>query len=219
MTLSPEAIDRIVANVLNQLGAPAPVSATPEAKSAPAVSVQNKVVTGDLLEAIAVGATVNILPHSIVTPAAQDVVKGRRLNIVRSEVLKKAGETVGKSASESSVKGLLIIVKNTKPLEQLWEELSSSWRRELTGCPDDAAKLAISELARGAASVVVVIAEQTHRAACLANRNEKVKAVAIRDAGDVRLVRKQLRSNTWCLDSNGKTYFELKNIIREIQAK
>ncbi len=113
--------------------------------------------------------------------------------------------------------GLLIVVRNSKPLEQLWSELTGTWRRELVGCPDDAAKLAIAEVSRGGASQVLIVADQSHRAACLANRNDKVKAVAIRDAGDVRLIRRQLRANTWCLDAQGKTYFELKNILRELQ--
>jgi hypothetical protein len=34
----------------------------------------------------------------------------------------------------------------------------------------------------------------------------------------LRLVRKQLRANVWCLDVGARTYFELKNLFREIQS-
>jgi hypothetical protein len=56
-----------------------------------------------------------------------------------------------------------------------------------------------------------------HRAACLANRNAAVKAVAVRDASDVRQVRKQLRANVWCVDPENKRWFELRNLMRAIE--
>ena len=101
-------------------------------------------------------------------------------------------------------------------MERLWSDLQGAWRRELLGCPDDAAKLAISAIARGETNTAVILAAQTHRAACLANRNEAVKAVAIRDAADVPVVRKQLRANVWCGDPSGRSWFELRNLMRAI---
>jgi len=232
MSFSQDTIDRIVANVLNQLGG-TPVAAVPPVAPRPAVQpvpaattptprqvqIQQSVITAALLEPLRQGETVQVLPRAIITPAAQDIVRGRQLNIVRDE---RSNDTVKGTSAVSAVSTgprLLIVVKNSQALDQLWSELTGNWRRELTGCPDDAARLAIAEIARGGAEQIVIVAEQTHRAACLANRHERVKAVAIRDAGDVRLIRKQLRANTWCLDGAGKTYFEFKNLFREIQSK
>jgi hypothetical protein len=62
----------------------------------------------------------------------------------------------------------------------------------------------------------VILAEQTHRAACLANRHERVKAVAVRDAGEMRAIRKQLRANTWCIDPSGRSWFELRSRLKSI---
>jgi hypothetical protein len=123
---------------------------------------------------------------------------------------------VPESGKSTSVKPLLIVVRNAPAVDRLYEDLKSSWRRELLGCPDDAAKLAISELTRGGAPLVVMLAEQTHRAACIANRSDAVKAVAVRDAADVPVVRKQLRANVWCVDPSGKSWFELRNLLRAI---
>jgi hypothetical protein len=45
-----------------------------------------------------------------------------------------------------------------------------------------------------------------------------VKAVAIRDAAEVHAVKRQLRANVWCLDPSGRTYFELRNVLKAIAA-
>jgi hypothetical protein len=113
----------------------------------------------------------------------------------------------------------LLVVRNTPSVDQLWTDLNGRWKRELLGCPDDAAKLAIGAICRGETSTVVVLAEQTHRAACLCNRNDKVKAAAVTDTADIKAVRKQLRANVWCVDPGQRSYFELKNLFREIHSK
>jgi hypothetical protein len=76
--------------------------------------------------------------------------------------------------------------------------------------------LAISAICRGETLTVVILAEQVHRAACLSNRNDNVKGAAVTGPGDIKAVRKQLRANVWCVDPGQRSYFELKNIFREI---
>lgn len=233
MSFSPEDIDRIVANVLTQISSPArPVSVAsqPQRTTSPATSpapvtrlpVQNEVViresviTADLLEQVPAGSDIRILPKAIVTPAARDVVKGRKLRLHREAGARKSVEGTPHTASSPS-KNLLIVVQNTAAVDQLYSGLTGSWQRELVGCPDDAAKLVIAEISRGGASTVVILAEQTYRAAALANRNQAVKAVAIHDASEIRLVRQQLRANTWCISPAGRTFFELRNLIQRIR--
>ncbi|SFH85874.1 hypothetical protein [Planctomicrobium piriforme] len=235
MSFSPDAIDRIVANVLSQLGqsaaAPRAVPSGEKTTLSPVVKmvaaavvstgvmvIDGSVVTAESLENVSAGASISVLPKAIVTPAAQDVIRGRKLTLIRQAAPAASAETKS-AAAVVTTSPLLIVVKNSKAVDQLWQELAGGWKREFLGCPDDAAKLATGEICRGGAGQVVILADQTHRAACLANRNEKVKAVAIRDAGDIRLIRKQLRANVWCLDTSARTYFELKNIFREIQTK
>ena len=65
--------------------------------------------------------------------------------------------------------------------------------------------------------MVIIFAEQTHRAACLANRHERVKAVAIQSAQEVKQIRRQLRANVWCLDPGARSFFELKTLLQQIE--
>ncbi|MBX3436020.1 MAG: hypothetical protein KF861_00795 [Planctomycetaceae bacterium] len=158
--------------------------------------------------------------RSIVTPAAWDVARQRRLAITRhaDEKGKNSGQRVPPHSSVSPVSPrlLLIVVRHTDAVERFWDELRSTCRRELLSCPDDAAALAVSTICRGDAEMVEIFAEQTYRAACRANRNERVKAVAVRDAGDVRNVRTQLKANVWCVDPTGRSWFELRQLHRAI---
>jgi hypothetical protein len=214
-------IEQIVGDVLKRLSAPAggaradaTFSRDPQGSVASeSLVLSERIITANLLaERVNGAAVVTVGTKSLVTPAARDFLRDRGLTLRRSE---------SKSASHkeptSSLAPLLIVVRNTPAVDRLWQDLQSTWKRELLGCPDDAAKLAISSLTRGEASTVVILAEQTHRAACLANRNDEVKAVAILCAGDVRIARNQLRVNTWSLNPTNLSWFELKNVIRAME--
>jgi hypothetical protein len=238
-------IDRIVANVLQQLGAtggaaPAPVHSSTSNRtafsrdpqeSAPAaagrIELDDRVITAELLaERVNGAAVVAIAPKSILTPSARDFVNERGLRIDRAST---AAAQAGRAASREPASGaadhqpsttnhkpLLVIVRNTDAVARLWTDLQATWSRELLGCPDDAASLTIRELARGAVQTVVILAEQTQRAACLANRSPAVKAAAVRDAGDVAQVRRQLRANAWCIDPTRMSWFELRNVLSAV---
>lgn len=190
--------------------------------------ISEKVVTAEVLQAAVDRArAVLVQAKAIVTPAARDVAKELGVEIRRAQ---RNHETHGKtrkteggrtteplnaqpSTLDASTTPLLLIVQNTAAIDHLWEQLRGAWRREFLGCPDDAAKLAIGELSRGGAATVVILAEQTYRAACLVNRGEKVKAASVRTVQDVKTVRQQLRANTWCIDPTGLSWFELKRLF------
>lgn len=223
MNIDQAMIERIVGDVLRQLGAPsgdaradATLSRVPagRARSEPDPTVlSDRVITADLLADHVNGApVVTVGPRSLVTPAAHDFLRARGLTLRRAQ-----NKPDSNNEPKSLLAPLLIVVRNTPAVDRLWQDLQSTWKRELLGCPDHAANLAISAITRGDASTVVILAEQTHRAACLANRNEKVKAVAIQDVGGVRTVRHQLRVNAWSVDPTRLSWFELRNILRAIE--
>jgi hypothetical protein len=233
MNLDSSTIDRIVAGVLHQLagsgnGAPMrQVGETAETPSrggrAESVSITENVVTAEVLLAhVKADARIAVRDRAIITPAAWDAARERGVEIVRASttVAERGGVKAVTARTQGSPAGVglpqLFVVQSTDAVERLWDDIQSDWRRELLGCPDDAAAQAISAICRGETSTVVILATQAHRAACLANRNEKVKAVAIRDAGDVRTIRKQLRANLWCLDPTQKSWFELRTLLRAI---
>jgi hypothetical protein len=229
MTLSTNTIDRIVANVLSQLSPDAsdaavvpvektlptkPVQQSVVLKTASQTSLTETVITADLLEKMTTGQVVAVSQKAIITPAANDLIRERRLVLGRTNQTAKS-----KTQSTSDTNSILsiAIVHYTAEVQQAIAELGE-FNKELLSCPDDAAKYAISELCRTGANDVFIFAEQTHRAACLTNRNSKAKAVVVQDSGDVKIVRKQLRANVWCIDPSGRSYFELKNLIKTIRS-
>ena len=228
--LDSAAIDRIVQNVLKQLS-PSAAGVRSEVKAAPvkaavavtvpvarpvavetAVSLADMVITGDLLaeRVKTAGGRILVSPKAILTPTAKDYIRIHRLEVVRS-----AGEKKG-AATKAAWK--LIVVTNASAVDRLYPELGPAWSRELLGCPDDAATLVISELSRGEIDGAVILARQSFRAACRANRHEKVRAAAVRDAAEVRAARGEMRLNTIAIDPSGKTYFELRNMFAAFTA-
>lgn len=215
-------IDQIVNGVLKQLGtteaAPARSTAS-NATERTIVEFAEAVITADMLyEQAGPARTVAIPKKSIVTPAAWDAIKELGLVVERSAPIKQGHAQASGAASKTLAdrQPLLVVVRHTDAVDRLWQDLQASWRRELLGCPDDAAKLAISALSRGETTTVAIVAEQSHRAACLANRHESVKAAAVRDAADIKVIRRQLRTNVWCIDPSGKSWFELRNLFRAV---
>lgn len=213
MPLSTDTIDRIVANVLTQISTrtetvkPVEATQTPEPDK---IEFSERVITAETLETVSPGATITVNERSIVTPAAKDLIRERKLIVSRSQSLMNSS-TGGERTS-------IAVVQYTDGLKRVLSELNST-NKEMFGCPDDAASFAISELCRAGATNVLIFAQQTYRAACLANRNRKAKAVAIRDAGEVKLVRKQLRANVWCIDPSDRSFFELKNLMKVIDTQ
>jgi hypothetical protein len=228
MNLDSTTVERIVAGVLNQLAtgrvsAPVDLSAQTEKRegSAEPVKLAADVVTAEVLLKESNGhSRIIVSERAVVTPAAWDAAKERGVEIVRSPGSNRddcpGNTTSDGQGSVDAASSLLCVVRNTDAVDRIWDDLKTDWRRELLGCPDDAAALAISAVCRSEAGTIVILAEQAHRAACLANRNERVKAVAIQDSGDVRTIRQQLRANIWCLDPTGRSWFELRNLFRAV---
>ncbi len=220
MTVSTTTIDRIVANVLSQLSpneqrTESVVSQASSAKTVQSFKITETVITADVLENVQTGQSIQIPNKSIVTPAANDLIRERQLTINRSDItkLKKSNSDNRQPVGKSKLS--VAIVRHTEAVRSAISDLRD-FSEELLSCPDDAAKYAISEICRSGVGTVLIFVEQTHRAACFANRNEKVKAVIVNDTGDVKAVRKQLRANVWCLDPTDRSYFELKNVLRAI---
>lgn len=223
-------IDSIVAGVLDRLRGPSAPTSTPpipktnggrprvavpkqtppRAASDPVVLSERVITEAVLQEKLSGANAVRFSPKAILTPTARDYL---RVNDIEWAYSTKAqSERKGSGGGTTAA----LIVRTTPAVDRVLADLLPGARTELLGCPDDAAKLAIGEIVRGGFDKAIVFAEQAHRAACLANRHEAVKAVAVRDAADVTAIRKQLRANVWCLDPTSRGYFELRNVVRAI---
>lgn len=217
-------VDQIVANVLKQLsagGAAAagqemrderqePATASGSRLSSLVTHLSDRIITGDLLKEKATGATQIVIPaKAILTPTAHDFLKAHRVQVTRGG----GAASAVKSGDASLTTWKLITVTSTPAVARLSGELGAGWSREILGCPDDAASLAISSICRGDAGGIVILSKQHFRAACRANRNDKVRAVPISSPAEVKTAREQLRLNVIAIDPTNRSYFELKNIL------
>jgi len=226
MTVDSSLVDRIVHGVLQQLGksvpaarpalvasAPAPIAAAPASalKASQDHRLAQPVITASLIEEQVprTASAVVVTPRAVITPAALDVVRARKIVIRR--------ETAPAPQTPAVSPLLAVVVRNTPAVERLARQ--KAWRRELLGCPDDAAKLAISSVTRGDASGVLIFATQNHRAACFANRNAAVKAAAVSSYDGLRAALEQLRLNVLCIDPTSLSDFELTRMVDLFQAK
>lgn len=223
-------VDQIVANVLKQLSAngggtesvkgqgprakgqepqATPLALSPQPST---ISLSDRVITGDLLAEKATGATQIVVPDkAILTPTAHDFLKASKAQLIRASAA--GAKAPASSAATGVTSWKLITVTSTPAVARLTGELGASWSREILGCPDDAATLAISAICRGESGGVVILAKQHFRAACRANRHDKVRAVPVTSPADVQSAREQLRLNCITIDPTGRSYFELKNTI------
>ncbi len=213
MSIDTRLIDEIVAGVLRQLGAPVAASNNPPSLPADSsdqtlVDLQHKVITGDLLDANAAGAKhVRLAAGAVITPTGRDWLRKRRV----------AWETAKTQQGVKTHGWRLLVVSTTPAIDQLSEQIvTEGWNRQLAGDADEAADGSVSTLCRGEANGVVVISHAPERVACRANRNAQVRGAAVRSVSDVQRVRADLNANLFAISPEGKSYFELRTLLRTI---
>lgn len=215
MNFTPEQVDLIVQRVLEHLNAAAarPSSAivttasTKPAARSEAVRIEAQVVTQAVLAGSVNGhARVSIGAKAILTPSARDFVRARGIEVVRES---------SSRATKPALRWQVIVSKTTPQLASALHALKQSrGDTTLSGQPAEAAALAISALCRGEAERVVVFSDQPELAACLANRNDRVRAAAVADEVSVERVRKSLPANLLAIDPSGKGVHELKSLLK-----
>src|SRR5262245_21497103 len=184
MNFTAEHVELIVQRVLEHLGKPgerAPSEKKSMGSPMPAttpnsVQISEPVVTQALLaEAINGTKQVRIGTAAILTPSARDFVRHHGIEVIRE------------SSSHSVANGLrwqVIATVSTPDVAAAVEGLKRRGIRadlRLVGLPGEAATQAISAVCRGEAVKVVVFTSQPELVACLANRNELLRAASIAD--------------------------------------
>jgi hypothetical protein len=216
MNFTPETVELIVQRVLEHLGSPAP--GTPTAASpavAPAVPapqgfrISAQVVTQALLaESINGSTTVRIGPKAIVTPSALDFVRQRGIAIVR-----ESSAPIAKIAARWQV----IVTtphSNIAPAVESLKQYGIVCDLRLSGYPAEAAAQAISAICRGEADKIVIFTAEPELVACLANRNERIRAAAIGDAGALARTQRELKPNMLSLDPSNKSVHEIRTLLK-----
>lgn len=236
-------IDEIVANVLAQLQPVAvrPVKPAPPAVAAsnavtPNVATVNSstsvaaqpvtpklnvaelivpVITADLLEnSVRPGQTLRIGRTSILTPSARDWLNSHKTAWSRQD--RSAGANGSKTAGRANWQIILqTVTPSVRALHDGLRRLAEGWKIELVGLPLEAAALAISRISTADCDGVVIFTEQAELIACKANRNDRVRAAVIQNNKQWEQVMRTLSANVVCISPIGRTFIELRNLLRD----
>ena len=213
-------VDQIVSEVLARLGGRPTVRAAADRPSVPPAAAERPncplvldeaVVTAETLEQRLNGHTqLAVGRRTVLTPSARDVLRAKGIEWSRHAGSKPAGPGTGA--------WLAIISRATPAVEQLIAESAGPWRSELTGTVEEAAARAVNAACRGEAAGIVVFSDRSEAVACRANRNPGVRAGAVLDAGGVAAAVRSIGANVLCVAPEGRSYFELRNILRAFTA-
>lgn len=214
-------IEQIVAEVMRRLmptAASAPVSS--ETNNRQTIQLTDSVITADLLsEKVANESRVAVGVKAIVTPSARDWLRHNNVELTQAS----DGTANGAAASVETKSDKLVITHSAsqtidRVLEDAGRPSNGGWNRKSVSSADEAAKKAIGELRRESSRVIVVLTSEPEVVACLANRNEKAKAAVVADAAAVARVKFGLDGNVFVVDPAGRSFFELRNILRRVQS-
>lgn len=216
MNVDSQLVEQIVSGVLERLGTPdvrERADAEEQHSDRPnrPARFDEPVVTADVLEQRLNGARDVVFgPKTVLTPSAHELLARQNVNWSR--------DVSGRPAMPSTQTWLAIVVQSTPAVQTALEDTAPAWRRELVGKPAEAARLAVSAICRGNASGAVAFSAEPHALVCLANRNSRLRGAAVDDASTVRIVMQQMGANLLAVDPAGKSYIELRNILRTCTA-
>lgn len=232
-------IDQIVSNVLAKLQpapvrpvveAPVetPVAETPHVSMLPkptvtppkpalpaAIELTAPVITAELLaSAVKPGQPLRIARRSVLTPSARDWLNTRKISWTQFE--KTAGTSEAKAASGARWQLIVQTVNpNVRALQDSMKRQPEGWSMDLVGQPLEAVAQAVRGIGTAEFDGIAVISEYAEIIACRGNRNDRVRAAVINDRHQLELTSKHLGVNMVCINPRGKTFIELRNLLRD----
>lgn len=221
MTLDQQLVQEIVGRVLQRLSTPpaavrdASVSVGEPTSdvvgsdngSAKALVIEDKVVTEDLLAARVNGhRQISVAKGSVITPSGRD--------FLRKSGVEWSWASTSSAQPNSKAKWKAIVLKSTDALDKLLEDLSG-WKSESASCERGSVQqIAESNDVAG----TCLFTASPERAACRSNRHSHLRAAAVTDVASVRRVQADVGANVFCVSAEGRSYFELRNMLRAISA-
>ncbi len=218
MDLDREFVQRIVSDVMAQIATrPADVVSTTSVTS-PGVSkplsatFDDKVVTAELLEQKARGLKeIQIAASAVLTPSARDFLAHHDIRFTR--------QTDSSNSETNGAHWRAILVQSTPAVINALDDLKRTSgikvSQESAVDTSDAVERAASVLCRAEAHGVLVLADASQAIACLANRFKKVRAAVIDNAAMATTAKQQLSANLYCVSPSGKSFIELRNLLRQ----
>ncbi|HBH51109.1 MAG TPA: hypothetical protein DDY91_04365 [Planctomycetaceae bacterium] len=197
------------------LPASSPPAATPPATTAVAdeVTILDRVITAEVLLRDLRGARrVVIAPKALLTPTANDVIRSRRLEVVRQSAQPR-------TAGVARRRWLVLLGQSMPAVSAAvaaWRASGGVVESALVGASAEAATRAISAVCRGEAEEVLVLSTQPEGIACLVNRNEAVRGVVLSDLPAISRLRESLRPNVWVVDAAPHGGFDLSSLLTQL---
>src|SRR5262245_33253402 len=217
MNFTAEHVELIVQRVLEHLGtsgsrAPGETKSTgsPVPPTTPkSVQISEPVVTQALLTEASHGAKqIRIGPAAILTPSARDFVRNHGIEVIRESSSRSAATGLRwQVVATASTPDVIAAVEGLKG-----RGISADFR--LVGLTAEASSQAISAVCRGEAAKVVVFTSQPELVACLANRNEQLRAAAVADVATSERTQRTLNPNLLAIDPSAKGVHELKAVLK-----
>jgi ribose 5-phosphate isomerase RpiB len=214
-------VERIVAEVMSQLENEPAVSSGANANDSKVIA--GRVITADSLAEQAKGQTkIQVQSEALLTPSANDWIRQNKVELVRGDVAQPTADqapvtSTASVKSTSNNQTLIVVHDGSSVVDAVIEDLdrTSTIDRTETTSAETAASLVIDKIT-GGANRVVVITEKTHWVACLANRNEQIRAATVNTVVEVNGVRSVMDGNVFAINANGRSFFELRNLVRAV---
>lgn len=215
MNLSPTLIDEIVRQVMNNLSKESArrevAASNSEHQDKPVmatVALTQKVITEEILLKLASSTkTVTVAKTAIITPGAQDYARDRGITIHRDQPSTHITKI-------SPTKGLCLIDFRSDNATGAWNDVTrrlTNWTTErLTGTTDIVARI---KSTIGDVSQIIVLSSEPCNVACLANRNESIRAAVACHLDNIPAIQKSLAPNVWCA-STDNSFLELRTLLR-----
>ncbi len=193
----------------------APVVVSPASTPAKpaAIELMVPIITADVLEqTVRAGQSVRIGRNSILTPSARDWLNSKRTPWTRQD---KAGVGVAGGQRAKWQVILQTVTPTVRSLQDGLRRLADGWKVEIVGQPLEAAVLATSLVSTAECEGVVIFTEQAELIACKANRNDRVRAAVMQNPKQWEQVVRSLGANVVCISPIGRTFIELRNLLRD----
>lgn len=217
-------IDRIVSNVLAQLEpavstrailAEPPAVITASVSKPVAIELLDSVITAKLLQDRAANAAaLRFGPKSLLTPSARDWLHTRKITWSRESTSTPA------SAAARNQRRLLLstITPTVRAVQSTLSRELPGWGCDLIGKASEVVETVVRLISTAEAELVVAISDRAELIACYANRSAKVRAAVVTSIETMTSMAKHLGANVIVLDPSGKSYIELRNILRACAA-
>ncbi len=202
----------VIATSAPVVSEPSVVALPPAPAKLVAIELTVPVITADVLEqSVKAGQSLRIGRNSILTPSARDWLNSKRTSWTRLD--KSAGTGGGQRAKWQVI--LQTVTPTVRSLQDGLRRLADGWKIEIVGQPLEAAVLATSLVSTAECDGVVIFTEQAELIACKANRNDRVRAAVMQNPKQWEQVVRTLSANVVCISPIGKTFIELRNLLRD----